>query len=218
MLDVIGVGLGRTGTRSLKEALELLGLGPCHHMSELFTNPSSIAEWLRAAEGEPVDWERLYAGYRSTVDWPGAAFWRDLVAAYPEAKVLLTVRDPGRWYDSVAQTIHATRFADPDTMPPAVRERFDAHPELWDQPKVVETLVWQGTFGGRFTDRDHALAVYEAHRAAVRATVPAERLLEFDVAQGWEPLCAFLGVPAPDAPFPLLNTTAEFQRRLATPR
>ncbi|MFY1692013.1 sulfotransferase family protein [Plantactinospora sp. WMMB782] len=216
-MRVIGVGFGRTGTRSTKEALELLGFGPCHHMAELFAQPATIADWLRAARGEPVDWSRLLGGYGSTVDWPSVYFWRELIEVYPEARVLLTVRDPQRWYDSVRDTIYRARSIDPEAAPPGLREAVREHPELLDQPRLTDALVWQGTFGGRFEDREHALRVYADHNAEVRATVPADRLLEFDVARGWEPLCAFLGVDLPAEPFPLLNTTASFQGRLAEP-
>jgi sulfotransferase family protein len=196
MLKIIGAGFGRTGTASTKAALETLGFGPCYHMTELFADPTRLQGWLRATAGETVDWAEIFAGYAATVDWPGAAFWRELIEAYPEAKVLLTVRDPDRWYDSVAGTIYLTR--DIDTA--------DASPALRDQLRMVNELVWQGTFDGRFEDRDHAIGVYRAHLAEVRATVPAGRLLEYDVAQGWDPLCAALGVAVPDEPFPHLNT------------
>ncbi|GAB3977380.1 sulfotransferase family protein [Plantactinospora veratri] len=216
-MRVIGVGFGRTGTRSTKEALELLGFGPCHHMAELFEHPETIGDWLRAAQGGPVDWSRLLDGYHSTVDWPSVYFWRELIDVYPEAKVLLTVRDPERWYDSVRSTIYQSRTLDVESAPPGLRQAFETRPELLDQPRLTETLIWQGTFGGRFEDREHALKVYAEHLAEVRATVPADRLGEFDVAQGWEPLCEFLGVDVPAEPFPLLNTTASFRERLADP-
>ncbi|GIG91308.1 sulfotransferase family protein [Plantactinospora endophytica] len=217
MLRVIGVGFGRTGTRSTKEALELLGFGPCHHMAELFAHPETIREWLRAAQGGPVDWSTLLAGYRSTVDWPSVYFWRDLIEVYPNARVLLTVRDPQRWYDSVSSTIYQGRSVDPEAAPAGLRQAYEARPELLDQPRLTEALIWQGTFGGRFADREHALRVYADHVAEVRATVPTDRLLEFDVAQGWQPLCDFLGVDLPAEPFPLLNTSAAFRERLVDP-
>ncbi|MGH3392951.1 MAG: sulfotransferase family protein [Actinomadura sp.] len=208
MLKIIGAGFGRTGTASTKAALETIGFGPCYHMMELFTDPSRLPGWLRATAGEPVDWAELFAGYAATVDWPGAAFWRELIEAYPEAGVLLTVRDQDRWYDSVAGTIYLARDIDESAAPPGLREQL----------RMVDELVWQGTFGGRFEDRDHAIGVYRAHLAEVRATVPAERLLEYDVAQGWEPLCAFLGVDVPDEPFPHLNTAQSMREGIEAMR
>ncbi|MFY1670496.1 sulfotransferase family protein [Plantactinospora sp. WMMB334] len=216
-MRVIGVGFGRTGTRSTKEALELLGFGPCHHMAELFTQPETIGGWLRAAAGGPVDWSGLLGGYRSAVDWPSVYFWRELVEVYPDARVLLTVRDPQQWYDSVHGTIYRSRTIDPANAPEGLRQALEARPELLDQPRLTAALIWQGTFDDRFDDREHALRVYRDHVAEVRATVPAGRLLEFDVAQGWGPLCEFLGVDVPAEPFPLLNTAASFRERLTDP-
>ncbi|WP_109505642.1 sulfotransferase family protein [Nocardioides speluncae] len=213
MVKVIGAGLGRTGTDSVKAALELLGFGPCHHMKELFANPSSIRGWLDAATGRQTDWHQLLAGYGSALDWPSASFWRELASAYPHARVLLTVRDPQRWYDSVADTLYRTRYQSTAEMPPALRARFEATPELQDQLALTERLIWQGLFAGRFSDRDFATGAYQAHLAAVRDAVPAPRLLEFEVTQGWEPLCAFLEVEVPDEPFPWLNTSADYTQR-----
>ena len=214
MLEVIGAGLGRTGTSSVKEALERLGFGPCHHMHEVIEHPETIRGWLRAAEGGPVDWDELLGAYHSAVAWPSVSFWRDLIDVYPDAKVLLTVRDPNAWYDSALHTIYRVRGADPQALPPAVRQRYEEVPALREHPRLTDRLIWDGTFGGRFADRNHALAVYAEHLAEVRATVPADRLLEFDVAQGWQPLCAFLGVDVPDEPFPRLNTSESFRRNI----
>jgi hypothetical protein len=194
-LAVIGAGLGRTGTASLKSALEALGLGPCHHMSEVISNPEQKAIWRAAAGGEPIDWDHAYAGYRSAVDWPTAHYWRQLAAYYPGAKVILTTRDPADWYRSAAATIGRTWAPGSDQASFGVR--------------VISNIV----FSGRFEDREHAIAVYEAHNAEVRASIPPARLLDYDVAQGWEPLCQFLGKPVPAGPFPHSNTTAEFQAR-----
>lgn len=200
MLDVIGVGFGRTGTRSLQNALEVLGFGPCHHMLGMFEYPDEIQHWRHAVKGEPTDWDEVYAGYRSTVDWPGARFWRELVAYYPQAKVVLTVRDPQRWYESARNSIYAAMLPpDPGTDPVFTAIRT-----------MSEEVVWQGVFDGRFEDAEYALSVYEGHIAAVRREVPADRLLVFDVTEGWEPLCDHLGVEVPDEPFPRLNATAKF--------
>ncbi len=219
-LQVIGVGFGRTGTLSLKAALERLGFGPCEHMINCFDHPERFSLWAAAAErkakGGPIDWAPLFAGYKATVDWPGAFFWRELVNAHPQAKVILTVRDPDRWYDSAAATIHKVPklasgglagrglVAVVGAFSPAARDAF------W----LNEAVIWEGTFGGRFDERDHAIGVFNAHVAAVERTVSPERLLVFDVKQGWEPLCAFLDVPVPAEPFPHLNDGAEFDRRI----
>ncbi|HEY3502336.1 MAG TPA: sulfotransferase [Actinocatenispora sp.] len=202
MLSIVGAAFGRTGTSSAREALVRLGLGPCHGMRQLFTDDAHAAAWLRAAEGGPVDWRRLLDGYGATVAWPASAFWRELADAYPKAKVLLLVRDPDAWYDSVARTLFRTRPAGATT---------DHRTPVRD--RAIERIVWRGTFGGRFADRAYALGVYAAHRDRVRREVPAERLVEVDVADGWGPLCAALGVGVPDEPFPVANTTEEYLTR-----
>ena len=219
-LAVIGAGLGRTGTLSLHAALERLGFAPCEHMTNCFAHPERFALWLEAARckrtGEPIDWRPLFTGYRATVDWPGAYFWRELVAAHPEAKVILTVRDPQRWYDSARATIYAATQA--RTATPAARLLYRlvswASPHAGNGFRTVRETVWDGTMRGRFEDRDEAIRIFEEHNREVIATIPPERLLVFDVKEGWEPLCAFLGVPVPaDEPFPHVNDAADFSRR-----
>jgi sulfotransferase family protein len=202
-MRVIGAGFGRTGTMSLKVALEQLGCGPCYHMLEVFDKPRHVELWQAAAEGRPVDWGELFAGYNSAVDWPACSFYKQLMDVYPEAKVLLTVRDPERWYESVTNTIYpSSREASP---PPDRRAHLH----------MIETLIWQGTFAGRFEDKQHAIAVFERHNEEVKRHVPAGRLLVYEVQEGWEPLCRFLDVPVPEAtPFPRLNDTAAFQQRV----
>ena len=196
-LDVIGAGLGRTGTHSLKLALERLGFGPCHHMMELMGNDEQTRMWRAHVRGESPGWEALYSGYRSALDWPTAHYWRELSETYPDAKMLLTVRDPEKWHRSVVATIAKgmTSSNDPES--------------------IGVKLVANQVFGGRIQDRDHAISVYEAHNAAVKAAFGPERLLIYEVSEGWEPLCAHLDVPVPDEPFPLTNTTADFRARFA---
>lgn len=203
VLEVIGAGFGRTGTLSVKLALERLGFGPCHHMLELIDDPEQIELWERAAEDGDADWAAVYRGYRATVDWPGVAFWRQLVDHYPHAKVILTVRDPKRWYESAHESIYRARSIRP-TDPVGIRRR-----------RLVQRVVWDGDFGGRFEDAEHAMAVFTEHNDAVRREVPADRLLEIHVKQGWRPLCDFLGVPVPDEPFPRTNDRQEFAERVA---
>ncbi|WP_433178197.1 sulfotransferase family protein [Actinoallomurus sp. CA-150999] len=203
MLEVIGAGFGRTGTLSLKLALERLGFGPCHHMIELIDNPEQLDRWSRAVEDGDADWDEVYRGYRATVDWPGVAFWRRLVAYYPAARVILTVRSPKSWYESAYESIYQATSQWPAD-PLGVRRR-----------RFVQRVVWDGDFGGRFEDAAYAKAVFIEHNDAVRREVPGERLLEFRVRQGWEPLCGFLGVPVPDEPFPRTNDRQEFAERVA---
>lgn len=200
-LKVIGAGLGRTGTMSLKLALEQLGFGRCHHMMEVFAAPAQIDVWRRAGLGEATDWDALFEGFASAVDWPSAEFYDQLAEHYPDAKVILTTRDAEGWFKSTQATIFADSVASGG--PPGFAEMLAA--------------VIGAKFDGRLHDRDHCIAVYEAHNAKVRATIPPDRLLEYQAGQGWEPLCAFLGVPVPDAPYPKVNSTEEFvQRREAS--
>ena len=201
-LMVIGAGFGRTGTTSLKQALEQLGLGPCHHMSELFAHPEQIPVWEEATDGAAVDWEQLLAGYRSIVDWPGCHFWRELTGRYPAAKVILTVRDPKSWYRSASATIFRV-----------MREKPKDDPVAQAQWRLIRKIILQQTFGGSTADEALAIGVLEMHNAEVERTIPAERLLVYEVSQGWEPLCRFLGVPVPEGPFPKTNTTEEFVGR-----
>ena len=219
-LEVIGGGLGRTGTLSLHAALERLGFAPCDHMTNNFNHPERFAHWLEAARrkraGEPIDWRSLFDGYRATLDWPGVYFWRELTAAHPAARVILTVRDPERWYDSARSTIYAaSRARDEDLATRSIAKLL-----AWLDPRaghgfrVVRETVWDGTFGGQFADRDAALRIFAVHNGEVEATISPDRLLVFDVKQGWEPLCAFLGVPVPEGePFPHVNDAADFSRR-----
>ena len=200
-MDVIGVGFGRTGTLSLKVALERLGFGPCMHMLPLLEDAERAALIHRAADGDLGSLDRALTGHRSTVDWPGAYFWRELTDRHPDAKVVLTVRDPQRWYDSAHRTIFQAAMHTPagaDGSTPAGLA-------------MAREVVWARTFGGRFADREHAVRVFTEHNEAVRREVPAERLLEFEVAQGWQPLCDFLGVAVPPEPFPRTNDSASFQ-------
>jgi hypothetical protein len=201
-LSVIGAGLGRTGTLSLKVALEQLGMGPCYHMAEVMLDPLTRAPgWIRAADGEP-DWESLFAGFAATVDYPGCKFWRELSTAYPAAKVVLSVRDPNDWFESTQATIFSPQMHNRiATMPPQLQEFLDK-------------TVWQD-FGEHIHDRGFMTAAFERHNAEVQRKVPAERLLVYQVTQGWEPLCSFLGVPVPDKPFPRANSRAEIAEMMA---
>jgi hypothetical protein len=200
-LAVIGPGFGRTGTLSLKHALELLGFGPCHHMEEVLAHPEQVPYWQAVAAGRPVVWDEVFAGYRSQVDWPGAHVWRELAAAYRQAKVVLTVRPEAAWWTSFSATIGALMDA-PD--------RMAMQPHIQAMLKVAVELIQVQTFGCPVTDREGVLAAYRRRIEEVCAAVPSNRLLVFDVAEGWAPLCRFLDVPVPEAPFPRTNSTEEF--------
>jgi hypothetical protein len=207
-MKVIGVGFGRTGTLSLKVALEELGIAPCYHMLEALPRADHKRLWISWAEGADTDFDKIFDGYRATVDWPGCYFWRELTAAYPDAKVILTGRDPEEWYRSTFETIY--RF--PKAITPLIERLY---PPARHMPRLADAIVWNGTFDGRFADKEYALEVYARHRREVMAEVPRDRLLVYDVRDGWGPLCEFLGVEVPrDRPFPRLNDRAEMQARM----
>src|SRR5476651_2667953 len=184
-LAVIGPGFGRTGTLSLKQALEMLGFGPCHHMEEVFAHPEQVPHWHAVAARNPVVWDDVFAGYRSQVDWPGAHSWRELADAYPQAKIVLSVRPEELWWKSFSATI-GTLLDAPDEVP--------LPPHIRTMMGVGIELIQAQTFGCPLADRDGALAAYRKRIADVRAAIAPERLLVFDVAEGWVPLCGFLDV------------------------
>ena len=207
VLAVIGAGFGRTGTTSLKLALEQLGFGPCFHMMEFFKESEGEAlkaRWADVPHTDEPDWEAVFDGYNATVDWPAAAYWRGLANRYQAAKVILTVRDADRWYDSAAATIFAGGKWD---------EELARRDDSWS--RMARAVIAEGTFGGRSADREHAIAVFRRHNAEVRRTIPAHRLLVHEAGDGWEPLCSFLGVDVPDTPYPVENTKDQFRARRA---
>ena len=217
-LKVVGAGFGRTGTLSLKLALEELGLGPCYHMVETIAHPEHDAMWLALTKGETMDWHPILEGYASTVDWPGVMIWKELAAAYPDAKIALTVRDPESWYRSAAATIFARMQEARDAE--ILRARGVAHsvdPIRRRHMAMLNAVVVEQSFDGSL-DEANALRVFNAHNDEVRRLVPPERLLVYEVGQGWEPLCAFLGLPVPATLFPKVNSTEDFTARFPVRR
>ncbi len=202
MLQVVGAGVGRTGTHSLKLALETLLGGTCHHMVEVFAHPDEVPVWTDAIDGRPVDWGELMKGYTAQVDWPGASFWPELSAANPDALVILSVRDPDAWFTSCSDTI----FAGMSTMVEGGDEWMKALVRLFNE-----------RFSDEIDDRAAMTAAFERHNEAVRAAIPEERLLEWTASDGWKPICERLGLAVPDEPFPKVNTTAEFRAMLGMP-
>lgn len=192
-LQIIGAGLGRTGTASLKVALEQLGVGRCYHMGEVMQDPSRMQGWIDAADGTP-DWDRMLEGYSAAVDYPACSFWRELMDYYSSARVLLSVRDANSWFESTNATIMSPRFNDFISGAP------------WGD--MIRRTIWD-TLDGRMGDRDFMVSYFERRNEEIRETVPSERLLVYEVRQGWEPLCDFLDVPVPETPFPRINQRDE---------
>jgi hypothetical protein len=194
-LKVVGSGLGRTGTKSLQSALNLLGFGPCHHMVEVFAHPESTRLWIEAAAGRP-DWDAIFAGYESMVDYPGAHYWRQLADYYPKAKILHSVRDPEEWFESTQATIFAPEG--PTSRPGPMMEFFAS---------------FTGEFRDHMHDRTFMIDYFCRHTDEVKRTIPPERLLIYEAGQGWEPLCRFLESPFPEMAYPNENSRAEFIAR-----
>ena len=201
-LKIIGSGLGRTGTKSLHAALNRLGFGPTHHMFEMFQQQERMPLWIEAGKGR-ADWDAIFEGWSSAVDYPTAAFWREIADHYPQAKVIHTVRDPDEWFDSTQETIfRADGFAATAMESGGVMADF------------FKTVIRD--FPGRLHDRAFMTDYFRRHTEEVKAAFPPERLLVYEVRKGWGPLCAFLGVAVPDEPFFAQNDRAEFVARVAS--
>ena len=197
-LSVIGAGYGRTGTLSLKYALEILGYNKCHHMLEVINNPGEDEQWMAASRGESVDWDTLLAGYQAAVDWPSCHFYRELAAHYPDAKVILTLRDPASWFESISNTTLRV-----------IREGMESG-RIAGKGNLGTELVIKAALDGNIDDPERAIAAFNRHTAEVQAHIDPDRLLTYEVRQGWEPLCAFLGRPVPAQAFPRVNSRDEF--------
>lgn len=195
-LAVIGAGFGRTGTDSLKTALEMLGVGNCYHMYEVIPHQERVDSWRAVAKGKLPDWDNLFRGYGAAVDWPAAFYWRELSEYYPEAKVLLSVRDADLWYDSMEKTI------------------FSSLRKSTDPESLGLALIRDQVFGGNINDREHVIAAYNKNIADVQSTLPPERLLTYHTGDGWDPICKFLNIPIPTDPYPHRNQADGFHDNL----
>jgi len=198
-LEIIGAAYPRTGTMSLKLALEQLGFEPCYHMKEVIDHPEHAPLWMEAADGR-ADWAKIFEGYRATVDAPGCYFWREIWQAYPDAKVIMTERDPEAWFESANSTVFSPMWKETTARMPLgpffKRLTFDQ-------------------YGERFTDREFMIGKYVDYMDEVRREVPKDRLLIYRTGDGWGPLCEFLSVPVPDTPYPKTNSRAEMEAMMA---
>lgn len=207
-MKVLGAGFGRTGTMSLKIALEKLGIGPCYHMREVVSHPSHIKIWYDISRGEHPNWDRLFSGFNSAVDFPVCLFYEELVNKFPDAKFILTLRDFDTWYESTANTIYKV-----PTMLPDWFKRVVYPIRMFIELQV--NLIWVGLFKNNFSDIESTELVYNEHLKSVKKTIPADKLLIYRVNEGWGPLCEFLNVDKPEIPFPKVNDTAEMLRNFA---
>ena len=206
-LRVIGAGFGRTGTNSLKLALEQLGFGPCHHMKEVAPSLEQINWFDQASKGEAMDWDKVFAKFEASVDWPSASYYKELAAHFPDAKIVLSVRDAEGWYNSARETIYAVSQCVPNWM-------------RWLLPPVgrllamVKRSIWEGKFRGQFENKQLAIEIFDQHIAEVKQAIPADRLLIHSAKEGWVPLCDFLEVPIPDTPYPRVNEAKDIKRMI----
>jgi Sulfotransferase domain len=212
-MRVIGAGLPRTGTLSQKVALEMVGLGPCYHMVNVLANLDLAPQWRRAMDGDG-QWDEIFDGFQSTVDWPGSFFYRELIEVYPDAKVVLGVRDGDSWARSMRETIWGLFYDDV-----LIRHLSSARATIdrkWHDYIEMMKEMWQrsGLIDGEDTTAERMSSALERYHDEVQGTVPSERLLVWSVTEGWEPLCEFLEVPVPDTPFPKLNDSTEFAERI----
>jgi hypothetical protein len=210
-IKVIGTGLGRTGTHSLKMALEQLGFGKCYHMVELLNNPAGLRHFEEAERGEDTNWDALFQGYLSAVDYPVARYYKPLLTKYPDAKVVHTTRDPEAWYESCRNTIFWASKPDAGRiLKMMIRMPFSSTIR-----KRLPVLKYNGRlidleFGNDLNNKAEIIKRFKQRDEEIERTVPKERLLKFNVKEGWEPLCRFLGVAVPSTSFPKSNSTEEF--------
>jgi hypothetical protein len=212
-IQVIGAGMGRTGTLSLKHALEELGYNKCHHMMEVIANPPQLAFWKEMEAKRTTDFDAMMNGYEAMVDFPGSLYYKEMMQKYPDAKVVLTVRPAEKWYKSVSDTIYNLPRG-PKRWMMKIAGLFD--PQVAHMANIfdyVDNAIWSNLFKGKFEDKEFALKRFDDWTEEVKRTVPKEKLLVFEVTQGWQPLCEFLGKPIPSTPFPRVNDTAEFLER-----
>ena len=204
-LQIIGAGFGRTGTNSLKVALEQLGFSRCHHMKEVAISRFQVRSWYALSKGEKKNWDDVFRGFAASCDWPSSAYWEELYRYYPQSRIILTVRDEEGWYRSARETIYPVSQLVP---------RWLIRVSRWTRELdgMITNVVWDGIFKGQFENRDYALGIYREHVDRVKQTIDPARLLIFEAKDGWEPLCSFLEVPIPDMPYPHVNEAAEIKR------
>jgi hypothetical protein len=213
-MKLIGAGMPRTGTLTQKMSLEMLGLGPCYHMVDVLADLEQADLWKQALAGEP-NWNEIFDGFQSTVDWPGGYFYRELADFYPEAKILLSVRDPESWERSMRETVWAVRNGE-SLIRLLSSAQGHINPRWQGFLDMVDGLLWQGkgTFAGGHSEPGQMIETMNRHNEEVKASIPPERLLVWSVTEGWEPLCEFLEVPIPGVPVPHINDRKEFLNRI----
>ena len=210
-LKIIGAGFGRTGTKSLQLALETLGYGKCYHMEELFRNPEGVEHWINAYNETPVNWNHLFKDYNSIVDFPGSMYYKELHTYYPDAKIILSVRDPESWYQSALKTIYAFDPGPAIKIKLMLKMPFSSKARnLFKAIQLNDKSIWKKFFEGKFDDKNYAINKFKMHIEAVKQAIPKNQLLIFEAKDGWKPLCEFLNKPIPETPFPSSNKGEDF--------
>ena len=205
-IQVIGAGFGRTGTKSLKSALEQLGFEKCYHMVEVNEHDHKH-EWLKAHRGESINWDVLFKGFKASVDWPSCNLWREQLDHFADAKIILSVRDADCWYESIMNTIY----------PYSKQLLKSEDPQLRYSGKRAFEIIWDRIFDGRLNEREYVIDIFNQHNRSVINETPPDKLLVFEAKDGWEPLCEFLRVPIPNTHYPHTNTTHQFKDAIAHP-
>ena len=210
-LKIIGAGFGRTGTKSLQLALETLGYGKCYHMEELFRNPEGVKHWADAYNETLVNWNDLFKNYSSIEDFPGSMYYKELFNYYPEAKIILSVRDPESWYQSTLNTIYAFDPGPAIKIKLLLKMPFSSKARhLFKAIQLNDKSIWKKFFEGKFKDKTYAIHKFNSHIEEVKQIIPKDQLLIFEARNGWEPLCEFLNKPIPEIPYPSTNKSQNF--------
>lgn len=212
-IKVIGLGMGRTGTSSLKLALEQLGYGPCYHMEELIKNPADVRFWHELDKHGDTDWASLFSNYQSAVDFPAIGYYKDILRVYPDAKIILTMRDEQSWYNSAIKTILNAEPGFLDKLKMSIKLPFSPHMRNLIQVFKLSKKFWLKNVGTQYKDEAVAIDFYRQWNEKIRQEFPAANLLVYNVKEGWPPLCQYLEVPVPDTPFPKTNSRQDFEAK-----
>jgi len=215
-LFVIGTGLSRTGTTTLRKVIEELGFGPCYNSTELFIRPRGIEFWEALEKGQEVDFESFFSDYNAIIGFPGYIFHQQLKDRYPSAKIILSYRDPDEWYEDISTTVFESASSHVNKAYANEVRSFD--PYLADCIERIHALqlrmLEENYFEGRFSDQELSVKRYVEWNESIKEIYPEDELLVYQVTEGWEPVCEFLGVPVPeDKEFPHLNHPTSFHNR-----
>jgi len=211
-IKIIGAGFPRTGTMTLKTALEILGFNKTYHYKDLIADSKKLRFWLELENTGQTDFDALFKGFEATVDFPGYPYYKILLKKYPDAKVILTKRDFEKWYESTYKTIwKSARKPIIDRLKLFIRKLFNKNLRaIFKCIKFMRRVYLKDQFNNNFSSKAHAKNIFFKHIEEVITYVPKKQLLVYDVSEGWEPLCHFLEIPIPNQAFPHLNKKEHF--------